>query len=425
MGDLVRESAQAGRLVLWEEVARDGAQANTLLLGPQRVAVARAQAALFGEHGPQHLIFAAGFPAVCSEEREAIREVVDAVDTCQLACHARCRTEDIDLALQVLRGARYGRLTLIVPTSARLAGALLHRSIEDALAQVRSMVRYALDRDDAVAVDLALMDAPHADRHRLAETIAALIEEGIGIAKICDSMGELFPAQIRALIQAVAREVPRRAVLGVHLHNDFGLALANNLEAVQAGIRVVSSAWLGLGERNGLAATEQVLASLAYQPESLTERLPGVQDLWETVPDLRGLPTIARQVSAATGVPLKVTDPIVGTGINVRATGTAFVAPEHFQPFDPALVLGIPPKIRLTQLASHRLVGALAAELGHPLTVEQASTALQWVKSYTYQHGTSVIPREVFTVFLEGLHAQGTTVEQTTGPGAWYGTGQK
>lgn len=413
MGDLVQESARAGHLVVWEEVARDGAQANTLLSGKQRISVARAQAALFGEDGPHHLIFAAGFPAVCVEEREAIREVVDAIDTCQLACHARCRREDIDLALQGLRGARYGRLTLIVPTSERLAGALLHQSVETALAQVRSMVRYALDRDGSIAVDLALMDAPHADRQMLIESIAVLAEEGIGVAKICDSMGELYPAQIRSLIRDVVRQVPQGTVPGVHLHNDFGLALANNLEAVQEGVRVVSSAWLGLGERNGLAATEQILASLAYQPDRFNDRLPGVGKIWKTVPDLRGVTPIARHVSEVTGVPLKVTDPIVGTGINVRATGTAFVAPGHFQPFDPAVLLGVPPRMRLTQLASHRLVSAYATELGHTLTAEQANTALQWVKSYAYRQGTSVIPREVFSLFLEGLHAQSITPGQS------------
>src|SRR5262249_26896168 len=148
---------------------------------------------------------------------------------------------------------------LIVPTSERLACALLHQSIHAALAQVRSMVRYALDQDAGIAVDLALMDAPHADPNLLVDTIATLSEEGIGIAKICDSMGELFPAQIRALLSQVTRQVPCSAMLGVHLHNDFGLALANNLEAIQEGVRVVSSAWLGLGERNGLAATEQLL----------------------------------------------------------------------------------------------------------------------------------------------------------------------
>ena len=88
MEDLVRASAQAGRLVLWEEVARDGAQARTLLSGEERVQVAQAQSALFGEDGPRHLIFAAGFPAVCVEEFEAVRQVVDNVDSCQVACHA-------------------------------------------------------------------------------------------------------------------------------------------------------------------------------------------------------------------------------------------------------------------------------------------------------------------------------------------------
>src|SRR5581483_11126553 len=113
MIDRIKQSALAGNLVIWEEVARDGAQARTLLLGPQRVAIARAQAALYGEHGPEHLIFAAGFPAVCAEECEAVLQVVREVDMCQVSCHARCAPQDIDLALRVLRGARHGRLALI------------------------------------------------------------------------------------------------------------------------------------------------------------------------------------------------------------------------------------------------------------------------------------------------------------------------
>lgn len=405
MTDLVKQSARAGRLVVWEEVARDGAQARTLLLGPQRVAIARAHAALYGAFGPEHLIFAAGFAAVCAEERDAIRQVVHEVDSCQIACHARCTPQDIELALQVLRGARYGRLTLIVPMSDRLTRALLHQSIHDTLLYARAMVRHALDRGNGTAVDVALMDAPHAEVGLLAATIAMLAEEGAGVVKICDSMGELFPAQMQALVSSVRAQLPADIALGVHLHNDFGLALANNLQAIQQGVRVVSSAWLGLGERNGLAATEQVLAALAYQPESCAARLPGVARLWHVPPDLRGVTAVAHLVSAATGIPLKVSDPIVGTGINTRSTGTAFVAPHLFQPFDPDAVLGVPPRIVLTQLASHRVVAAYAAERGYHLTPRQADAALTWVKAYAFRQGSAVVPEDAVVAFLAGLCA--------------------
>ncbi|WP_260149013.1 hypothetical protein [Streptomyces sp. PanSC9] len=57
-------------------------------------------------------------------------------------------------------------------------------------------------------------------------------------------------------------------------------------------------------------------------------------DLWWTPPDLTRLPGIARMVSETSGVPLTVTTPIVGTGVGTISTGTPFVHPELFQPFD-------------------------------------------------------------------------------------------
>ncbi|WP_405443004.1 hypothetical protein OG373_36575 [Streptomyces avidinii] len=62
--DVVRESAAAGRVVLWEESARDGAQAKTLMTPGFRVELARATGRIFGLDGARHVVFAAGFSAV-------------------------------------------------------------------------------------------------------------------------------------------------------------------------------------------------------------------------------------------------------------------------------------------------------------------------------------------------------------------------
>src|SRR3712207_4095198 len=117
MQDLVRETARAGKLVIWEEAARDGAQGKTLLSGPQRVALARATGALFGEDGPRHVIFAAGFPSIGRQEVEAMRQLAAEVDNCALASHGRATREDIDLGLEALKGAKYGRVTFFFPLS--------------------------------------------------------------------------------------------------------------------------------------------------------------------------------------------------------------------------------------------------------------------------------------------------------------------
>lgn len=68
---MVRESARAGRIVFFEESARDGAQAKTLMSAGFRVRLAREQGAVFGADGPRHVVFAAGFPSVCNRTGQA------------------------------------------------------------------------------------------------------------------------------------------------------------------------------------------------------------------------------------------------------------------------------------------------------------------------------------------------------------------
>jgi hypothetical protein len=63
MVDIITESARGGRIVFWEEVARDGAQATTLITADVRVRLAREHGRIFGADGSRHLVFAAAFPA--------------------------------------------------------------------------------------------------------------------------------------------------------------------------------------------------------------------------------------------------------------------------------------------------------------------------------------------------------------------------
>ncbi|WP_285597274.1 hypothetical protein [Kineosporia sp. NBRC 101731] len=194
-------------------------------------------------------------------------------------------------------------------------------------------------------------------------------------------------------------------MLGTHFHNDLGLGLANTVAAAQAGARVLASSWLGIAERSGLAATEQLLFLLAYEKETTAAVLGPDADPWWEQPDLTLLPGLADAVSRGTGVPISVTTPIVGSGVGTISTGTPFAAPDVYQPFDPETVLGLRPRVLLTHLASGRVVRAVAAELGHDLDAARAALALTWVKHRAYRTGRAVVEREQFADFLDGLHA--------------------
>ncbi|WP_329238055.1 2-isopropylmalate synthase [Streptomyces sp. NBC_01460] len=399
--DVVRESAVAGRVVLWEESARDGAQAKTLMSARARVRLAVETGRVFGGEGVRHVVFAAGFPAVCAEEFEAVRQVaVEAEGAVSVAAVCRGAVRDVEQAVASVRGSRHARVMVVVPASEAMARVMVHRAAAEALQAGVDLVKRARDLDEEVAVDVCLADASRADHALMGSFAGELTAAGAGLVVLADTVGAQLPDACRKMFIAVGAAAGGDTVLASHLHNDLGLGLANSLQALAAGVRVISSSWLGIAERAGLVATEQLLFLLArHAPELLgSEAEP-----WWTEPDLTRLPGIARMVAQETGVPLSVTTPIVGTGVGTISTGTPFVHPELFQPFDPHQVLGIEPRAVLTQLASARVVTAVAARLGHTLDGDQVRAAMAWVKRRALATGRSVIDDAAFAMYLDGL----------------------
>ncbi|MFJ8563837.1 2-isopropylmalate synthase [Streptomyces sp. NPDC093514] len=399
--DVVRESAAAGRVVLWEESARDGAQAKTLMTPGFRVELARATGRVFGQDGPRHVVFAAGFPAVCGQEYEAVRRVaVEAEGAVSVAAVCRGARRDLEQAMASVRGSRHARVMVVVPASEAMAQVMVHRPAPEALQGGVDLVKRARDLDEEVAVDVCLADASRADHALMAHYAQAMTGAGAGLIILADTVGAQLPADCREMFDRVGAEAGAEVVLASHLHNDLGLGLANTLQALAAGVRVVSSSWLGIAERAGMVATEQLLFLLARHTADV---LGADAAPWWTPPDLTGLPAIARRVADETGVPLTVTTPVVGTGVATISTGTPFVHPQLFQPYDPQQVLGIPPQVLLTHLASARVVTAVAARLGHALDRDQARAAMAWAKNRAYRTGRAVIDDNSFADYLDGL----------------------
>ncbi|WP_320781174.1 2-isopropylmalate synthase [Streptomyces sp. CRN 30] len=399
--DVVRQSAQAGRVVVWEESARDGAQAKTLMTPEFRVRLAHETGRVFGADGPRHVVFAAGFPAVCDEEFEAVRRVAaEAGEAVSVAAVCRGAARDVEQAVASVRGTPNARVMVVVPASEAMAQVMVHKTAEEALRGGVELVELARGLDDTVAVDICFADASRADASLMSDYAQAMTDAGAGLVILADTVGAQLPDACRDMFAAVRAGTGEDVVLGTHLHNDLGLGLANTLQALGTGVRMVSGSWLGIAERAGLVATEQLLFLLARHAE---EFLGAGATPWWTAPDLRRLPAIARMVAEETGIPLSVTTPIVGTGVGTISTGTPFVHPQLFQPYDPAEVLGVQPKVLLTQLASARVITAAATRLGHDLDRDQTRAAMAWVKARAFRTGTAVVDDAAFADYLEGL----------------------
>lgn len=401
--DRVRASARAGRLVLVEEVARDGAQGRTLLDAEQRIAIARAQARIFGDTARDRLVFVAGFPPIAHEEAEIVRRVCAAVDTCQVQTLCRAREDDLRESLALAAGARYGRTLFVVPASRAMSEAMLHRAPVAAVEHALGLLALGRDRAEGVALDVCLADIGRADPGLLADACNRLTEAGAATIMLADTVGCLYPDRLDALLAELRPRLDPAVVLHLHLHDDLGLALANALVGLRHGVRIFTSAWLGLGERAGLLATERLLGALALADGEAGRSDIGL-GLFEPPLEMTRLASLARRIAVWLDLPLRTCEPFVGDGVHTVATGTPFIDPPVFRPYDPAR-LGLSTDIALTQLASARLVSRVAAEMGFDIGPALARAAMAWIKARAYRQGRATVERAALGGFLRAQGA--------------------
>ena len=138
--------------------------------------------------------------------------------------------------------------------------AVIQRVRDNMIRRVMESLCYATSEGVHLQVDFAAEDASRADTDFLVQCIREFGPH-LGHFLLCDTVGVLRPeATPRWVAQLLA--AAGNARLGVHFHNDMGLALENTLQAVLAGATMVSGTFGGIGERAGNVALEQVLDGL-------------------------------------------------------------------------------------------------------------------------------------------------------------------
>jgi len=393
--DRIVKSLKNKNFVFWEEIARDGAQAKTLLSEVQRAEIANSHSQIFGENAPDHLVFAAGFISIGKEEKEIIKRLSETVDNCYLAVNCRSSRTEIDDSIDAIKTAKFPRIAYVFPGSERLCRLMLRKTQKEALLQGIEIAKYAKDNAGDIPVDVQIAGSFDAEPEFIAEAASALKEQGIAITHLGDTRGRIYPNETANYMNELIKKSDSDQLYGLHFHNDLGFSLANNLEAIKQGVTLSATSWLGLAERNGLVSTELLTFLLAYEPEFINKRLGfDGKNLFISPPNIKLLKQVAEKVSKYTGINLKVTDPIVGTGVNTISTGTPFVDTVSFQPFDSYEILDIPRKIYVTQLASKRIIKEVSLEMGFTLSENQIEILLEKVKEIAYKKNRSIMPEE-------------------------------
>jgi 2-isopropylmalate synthase len=210
----------------------------------------------------------AGFPISSRGDLEAVKAVANEIREVPIAALARARKDDILAAAEALKPAKYPRMHVFLATSDLHLQVKLHMTREQALEAISSMIKLA--KSFVEEVEFSAEDAGRTDIDFLCMACRAAVENGATILNLPDTVGYAVPAEYGEMFLKVREYLgdPENVMLSAHCHDDLGLAVANSLAAVRAGVRQIECTVNGIGERAGNAALEEIAVALAVRKDS-------------------------------------------------------------------------------------------------------------------------------------------------------------
>ena len=308
-------------------------------------------------------VIEAGSPMSSPGEKRVVKKIAKAGLEAEICGLARATKSDIDDSLD----CDVDVVHIFIPTSPVQMKYAVNLKPEQVLAATVEHIEYI--KKHGVKCEFSPMDATRSELGFLKQVCQAAEKAGADMINIPDTVGIMIPKTINKLIQDIRKtiEVP----ISIHCHDDFGMAVANSLAAVEAGATQVHATINGLGERAGNAALEELVMAL----HMIYNLKTGINS--------RLLYSTSRMVATLTGVFVQPNKAIVGenafaheSGIHTRGVT---VKPLTFEPIKPELV-GRTRKLVAGKLAGTQGIKAELQEIGIHPTDEQMKEIVRRVK---------------------------------------------
>ncbi|ABL88957.1 homocitrate synthase [Pyrobaculum islandicum DSM 4184] len=267
-----------------------------------------------------------GDPNVAPDIKSAIKKIIELKKVgeinSEIVVHSRAVKQDIETAASL----EPDRIAVFYGVSDIHLKYKHRKTREEALQIIADMV--SLAKSHGVSVRFTAEDASRADLNYLIQVVKTAYEAGADRVSIADTVGVFTPDRAREVFTKIKAAVPEIG-LDIHAHNDFGMAVANSLAAVEGGADVVHTTVNGLGERAGITPLQVFVAAYYYHK--------GVR-----LVKLEKLPEITAMVEAASGITIMPTFPIVGENVFTHKAGVhqagVIANPETYEPIPPEVV---------------------------------------------------------------------------------------
>ena len=313
-----------GKVFIQDETFREGIKTPTVFLTyVEQVKLAK----LMDETGIA--VINVGFPGLSEEVKRNVKRIVnETFSKATLTASAAPTRASVYACLEC--GVK--EISIETPFNGLNLQYLLKTTKEKALKNTVDAIDYA--KKHGAAVSFILKDGSRTPLEDILEVFEAAAEAGATKLGIADTVGFLRPLSMRYLMQHIKEGLKeatkKKTELSVHCHNDFGLATANTLAAVEEGVTHLHTSVVGFGERAGIAPFEEVVAGL--------ELLYNI----DTGVDLGKVTRLAQLAEKAFALPIQFHKPIIGENLFSHEVDEEvekmLAQPLLFEPFPPEIV---------------------------------------------------------------------------------------
>ena len=302
---------------LYDTTLRDGEQTVGVVLSPeQKLEIATALSAAGIDR------IEAGFPRVSEDDAKAISLILEAGLDAEIWGFSRAVRADVEALVEL--GLQASVIESPI-SDGKLAA--LGVSRETMLDRISAAVSFAVG--EGIRVAFFGVDSSRADLEFVRRVYDAAVEAGAQEVVVVDTLGIASPEAAAFLVNEIVERLDYAVPVHWHGHDDFGLATAAAVAAVQAGATWVQGTVNGMGERAGNADLVEVALAL--------EALYGIP----TRLDLAQARTLGALVQELAGTPLAAWKPVTGENLFTRESGAVaaqFHDPPAIEPYASELV---------------------------------------------------------------------------------------
>jgi 2-isopropylmalate synthase len=359
------------RVFIWDETLRDGEQTPGVALTiDEKIEIAKK----LDEVGAA--IVAVGFPAVSNEEKKGVAAVAkEGLNRASVAAPARAVITDVEACIE----AGVQEVPIFIATSDFRLKYQLRMTREEMLERLTKCIEFG--KEHGLIIDYIAEDATRSNMEFLCQAYRTAIDAGVDKICIADTVGFVRPEVMRHIIREVKGQLwtksKYKVPMSVHCHDDFGLATANTLAAIEEGVTYPQVCVNAFGERAGNAAFEEVVMAL--------EELYGIDTGVET----EKLYSLSKLVERHFVVPLPLHKAISGDNAFTHSSGIhshgQLTHSMTYEPINPFLV-GRRREFHLGKFVGRHFVEYLLKMGGVKATPEQAREITDRVKRTHEEH---------------------------------------